>query len=175
MLNNPHAMNLYFRAIRAAKFVPVRPKDPNEQYLTDLHVLGLETAELPSDNFDEPIRLAVKNELNGWDQGYFVMGPGLKMINGEKSDRTFHWSCSALGNYTSGHIVISAENVTEAAIRAVLQVRQWLDENRQHWFDDLGSPKKEYAQAYSDFWIKLFDDLRKVPDRDRTIIIEGSE
>jgi hypothetical protein len=169
-------VDLYNEAVKASGYIHFTDGNPNQQYLEDLSLLGLERVDLSEDHWDHPIQKAQSHELDGWDGGF--LKPNEIMQNHDLSDnqvRPYHWKMHGLGGSTEGHIVVIAPSTLQARIKAIIKTSSWLNQEREHWFEYWNKPSQEYAQVYREFWLQFFADLHQVPARNTFIIIQGAE
>lgn len=90
----------------------------------------------------------------------------------------YHWNCSeALKNYSQGDIIVMAETVEQARIKARTQIEIFIKEARSWWYDLNGELYPDDHEERDRFIAKFEQDIAHEPELVElgAIFITGSE
>lgn len=90
----------------------------------------------------------------------------------------YHWNVSeALKNYAPGDIIVMAESVEKARIKARVQIEIFLTLAREWWYSAHGQLDPDSREDHSEFLRKFEQDIAHEPDlvESGAIFITGSE
>lgn len=91
--------------------------------------------------------------------------------------KLFHWNqAKSLMNYSTGDIIVMAENLESARLKARIAFNSFIREHCSWWFlDGNSTPDPDSWEDYDKFLKEFEADLAKTPDEKCVVFILGSE
>ena len=175
----PHsAQGRYKRGVLGALAVPARSQDWNQKFVEILSLFGLELSDIPTQAYHVKAPASAPDMPSAWKEDtYIVEKLGAVPVTPE-SPCLYHWSAvEALAGYSCGDIIVMADNVAEARVKAAHHVHGYLLENRPYWFTETGEVEDYSEDDYSRFFNKFVADLEKDPEiiKDATVFVRGCD